>query len=129
MKKVIFTILAALSLTLGLASVASAKDQIPMGEVFLGSYEVAIGSTYSDYCTATLSHINLVVHESSGATQFIPQYRKPNGVWTSMTSTWQSVGNEGWATYNINAVKGNDYRLQLRSGNSPLTTKGSVTCW
>ncbi|UDK98978.1 hypothetical protein EYB33_23155 [Lysinibacillus sphaericus] len=116
MKKVISSVLTVLVLTIGLASVASAKDQLPNADVYLGTYDLgSIGSEYSDYCTATQSHINLVISPAKeyGGSKYIAQYRKPNGSWTDMSTTWTSAYST--STYNINATKGYDYRLQMKA--------------
>lgn len=110
-----------------ISEAAFAKDQLPNAEVYLGSYSVITGSgDVSDFCTATQSHVNLRVNPSSGSARALVQYRKPNGTWTSMGSTYEFVPSTG-ETFNVNAVKGNDYRVKLKAGG--ITGSGTVVCY
>ncbi|KOP81346.1 hypothetical protein AMS60_01870 [Bacillus sp. FJAT-21945] len=83
----------------------------------------------SDYCTATLSHVNLVVTNNAMAwADYKIQYRAPNKPWTDYSSSNKdgSVYGKNSDTFNINAIKGYDYRVKIISGRY---TNGVVTCW
>jgi hypothetical protein len=126
MKKKILTTLMALTLLLTFTNAASAVDQKPNAEVFLGLFDVvAPGTKYSNYCTATQSHVNLRIDVTSGTAQAIAQYRAPNGSWTNMGTNTKTVSSS--YTYNINAKTGYDYRLKIKA--SFLSAKGQVNCY
>lgn len=127
MKKKILPLLLVLGLVLGFGTSASAVNQLPNADVYLGSYSVGpIGSVYSGYCTATQSHINLVINSSKGVVGYIAQYRAPNGSWTNMGTKITQINPKTSSTKNINAVKGNDYRLKITA---PISSSGTVTCY
>lgn len=128
MKKKIFTFILTLTLALSFTKGAFAVDQKPNSEVFLGSFEVvyALDSAYSKYCTATQDHVKLRISvSSSGSAKAIVQYRGPNETWQNLGSTTKSVNSS--YTFDINAKKGNDYRLHITAGG--LKSSGTVVCY
>lgn len=126
MKKVFFSTLMVISMLFLTTNVTFAKDQLPNADVFLGNYVVVKGfPETSDYCTATQSHINIVVAPKVNSVDAIMQYRAPNQGWKDVGSTWTHISSAH--TFNMNAVKGNDYRVMIRA--SRLGAEGQVTCW
>ncbi len=116
----------ALTILFSFSSAASAVNQNPNADVFLGLFDlVATETAYSNYCTATLSHVNLRMSVTSGTAQAIAQYRKPNGTWTTIGTNYKSTSSS--TTFNMNAIKGYDYRLKIKP--YFLSAAGQVTCF
>lgn len=131
MRKKVIILLIILSMVFPISALA--VDQRPNAEVLLGVFSMGKATTSwtSNYCTATQSHINLRTDvSSSGSVDYKVQYRAPNSTWKDFTT--KTSDGRAWkdssSTYNINAVKGYDYRLKL-SGSLFWEEKGTVVCW
>lgn len=110
-----------------LPGAALAVNQSPNASVYLGSYNTRTSWT-SNYCTATLEHLNLVIHNYSGTGKFTVQRRAPNKTWTNLDVGY--IYGSATKTYNINSVKGHDYRIKMAAKVYAVDNpRGQVTCW
>ena len=126
MKKMFLSFLMALSLVFVTTNVTFAKEQLPNAEVILNTYNLGfLDSAYTNYCTATQSHINIRVSNTSGGVSAMLQYRGPNQDWQWVGNTYTSIYDS--YTFNMNAVKGNDYRLHIKT--SGFSATGQILCW
>lgn len=100
-------------------------DQRPDAEVLLSNFTNNGGNTYSDYCTATQSHINIGVTPSSGGGTVVLQQRGPNEGWNDVASSFMS----DYGYFNRNAVEGHDYRVRIETAPVFGSMSGVVTCW
>ncbi len=127
MRKIILSLLTVFGLALAFTVNASAVNQNSGAEMYLGSYDLVTSTGHSNYCTATLTHMNLKVANSiDGPVQVIAQYRAPNSTWKDIGSVYKYVSKNTTGTINLNVTKGYDYRLEIKP--YLLTASGFVTC-
>lgn len=103
-------------------------DQLPNAEFRLATYTSFNGTGYSAYCTATQSHINLRISNSKGIISAWLQRRGPNQSWTTVDTVGEKIHKGDYHTFNMNAVKGHDYRLKIK-GEILAPATGSIYCW
>ncbi|WP_345242097.1 hypothetical protein [Pontibacillus salipaludis] len=113
--KRLLSILGGLSLIFVLSTSVSAATQTGNSDVYLGQYSVLeFGYDYSDYCTATESHMILQVNNTSGTVDYIVQQRGPGEGWSNMWSTNGRTSSAG-TNIDLNVEEGHDYRLRFHS--------------
>jgi hypothetical protein len=129
MKKKFFLVIAVLTLFLSMTSAASAVEQRDNAEVYLGSYSLgSFSSTVSDYCTATLSHMDLNINNTGDATvKLYVESRGPNQTWSTFDGPFTTSGNVT-EYYNINTIEGYDYRFRIINNSWITDASGFVTC-
>lgn len=102
-------------------------NQSPNSDILLSRYNFSGRRVLSsNYCTATQSHINIQVNNTGSGVKATFQRRAPNGNW--ITSSTKRINSSSYYTYNWNAVKGHDYRVQVE-GTAFLNSSGVITCW